>query len=130
MMAARPSLTVELKGLDSSDLPGPDDVPADPDNCRVETTVRVGPAGTASGDDFILYFVTPSWLARNTSEKGLRVLSHTVVISRFEWSEAERAANVLIELAAGASWEEFVRNFSRFAYWEYSEDPAPSWSEL
>jgi len=116
---------VELKGMDSLDLPGLDDEPADPASCRVETTLRIGPVGDTSGDDFTLVFVTPGWLAENIPSEGFRVLKHTVVLPVFQWSAAQRAAGQLIDTARADSWEDFVEQFSRIAVWEYSNDLPP-----
>lgn len=116
----------ELKGMDSVDLPGIDDAPPDPTNCRVEMTIRVGPAGEDSGDDFTLVFVTPSWLADNIAHDDFRLLDYTVVLSEFTWSLAERAADALVENVDAGSWDEFVTAFSRVAFWEYSSDAPPA----
>jgi Immunity protein 8 len=116
----------ELKGMDSVDLPGIDDAPPDPTNCRVETTIRVGPAADDSGDDFTLIFITPSWLAHNIPHDDFCLLEYTVVLSEFTWPLAERAANALVEKVDAGSWGEFVAAFSRIAFWEYSGDPPPA----
>jgi hypothetical protein len=113
--------------MDSTDLPAPEQEPADPANCRVRTTVRVGPAGDDSGDDFTLFFVTPAWLARNLGADDFRVLEYTVVLSRFQWPVAERAARELVASTEPQSWEQFVDAFSRIAYWEYSDETPPAW---
>ena len=115
-----------MKGLDSVNLPALNDEPPDPANCRIETTVRVGPVGDDSGDDFTLYFVTPSWLADNLGIEESLVLQYTVVLPRFRWSSADRAARALIDSIESRSWDEFVAEFSRLAYWEYSGDPPPT----
>jgi len=98
----------------------------DAGNCRVETTIRVGPVGANSGDDFTLFFVTPTWLAENIGPDGFRALDYTVVVSRFEWPVADLAARALIASIEARTWEEFVKGFSCLAYWEYSNAPPPS----
>jgi hypothetical protein len=123
---ARPRFAAELKGLDSYDLPGLDQEPSDPKNCRIETTLRVGPVGDDSGDDFTLFFVTPAWLADNISADEFRVLAYTVVLPTFRWSLAEHSARTLIDSIESRSWEEFAAAFSRLAYWEHSTDAPPS----
>jgi hypothetical protein len=87
----------------------------------------VGPAGADSGDDFTLFFVTPRWLAENIGPDDFRVLGYTVVLSRFQWPIAERAARGLVASTQARSWDEFVEAFSRIAYWEYSHEPPPVW---
>lgn len=111
--------------MDSVDLPARDQEPSDPANCRVETTIRVGPVGDDGGDDFTLFFVTPGWLAQNIAFDDFRLLNYTVVLPRFGWAVAERAARALIASIEAGSWEEFVENFSRLACWEYSTAVPP-----
>ena len=123
----RNDFDVELKGMDSVDLPALDQEPNDPANCRVETNIRVGPVGDDSGDNFALFFVTPGWLAQNIASDDFRLLNYTVVLSSFQWAVAERAARALIASTEAESWEQFVESFSRLAYWEYSTAVPPSW---
>jgi hypothetical protein len=118
--------TAALKGIDSVDLPGLDDQPTDPKNCRIETTIRIGPAGDDTGDDFTLFFVTPSWLSDNIHQGEFRVLNYTVVMPEFTWSAAERAVRSMIERVDAGSWEGFVDAFSQTAYWEYSSGAPPT----
>ena len=114
----------ELKGMESYDLPGLDDEPSDPRNCRIQTTIRVGEVGHEGADNFMLFFVTPAWLADNT-DLGDRVLRYTVVMPEFTWQAAERAARSLTEGVEAESWEEFVGVLSQSAYWEYASNDAP-----
>ena len=119
--------TAELKSMDSYDLPGgADDLPSDPKNCRIETTIRVGEVGSEAGDDFTLFFVTPAWLADNSDQGEFRVLRYTVVVPEFTWDLAARAARSLIDRVDAKSWEEFAGVFSRTACWEY-DDEMPPW---
>jgi len=117
----------ELKAMSSTDLPDGNEEPPDPASCRVEMILRVGPLGDDSGDDFTLFFVTPAWLAANTPVEGFRVLKYTIVVPRFEWPVAERASRGLVGSPQARSWEEFLEEFSRSAYWEYSDDMPASW---
>ena len=112
--------------MDSYDLPGQDDEPSDPKNCRIQTTIRVGEVGCEAADNFKLFFATPAWLADN-ADQGDRVLRYTVVIPEFTWPAAELAARNLIEGVDASSWEEFVDAFSQLGYWEFSRDAPPYW---
>lgn len=115
-----PGFRPKLKGLDSVDLPALGDEPEDSSNCRIETTARVGPADDDSGDDFVVFFVTPAWLAENTGPEASQALLYHVVVPKFTWEAAERAATALITSVRSRSWEEFVEEFSRYAHWEFS----------
>ena len=114
----------ELKRFFSSDLPGLDDEPSDPKNCRIETTMAVGEVGDEAADDFTLFFVTPAWLADN-SDKGDQVVRYTIVVPEFTWDAADRAARSLIEGVDARSFEEFVDVLSQSAYWEFASDDVP-----
>jgi hypothetical protein len=116
---------VEVKGMDSVDLPGLDDEPEDPENCHIETSLRVGPAGEDAGDRFKLFFATPRWLEGHLGADGFRVLQYTVVLRHFVWEDAARAAEALVGSVRAYDWEDFVESFGRLAYWEYSTEPPP-----
>lgn len=115
-----------LKGMDSTDLPDLGEEPPDPLDCCIEVNLRVGTCDKGGADNFLLYFVTPRWLTRKLEEKDHIALEYTVVIQRFSWSNAERAAQSLLASHEAQSWTGFVEIFSRFAYWEYSREPWPS----
>lgn len=116
----------ELKGMDSVDLPGPRQEPADPLNCRIETTVRVGPAHTDGADNFTLYFATPTWLAEHRHASSPEVPEYTLILEKFTWAEAGAAVRQLMASVDARSWQEFVETFSQHAYWEFSDRPIPS----
>ncbi len=114
-----PAFRVELKSLSSRHLPGPDEKPDDPADCRIEVTVGIGEPGDDARDDFDLWFVTPTWLARHADEP--LVPEYYVVINTFTWAAVEAALSGLLEAVPAADWDEFTQEFGRYAHWEFSE---------
>ena len=111
--------------MDSVDLPGIDDEPEDPDNCHIQTNLGVGQVGEVGTDNFTLFFVTPRWLEDHPGADGFLFLEYTVVLRRFVWADAARAAKTLVDSVHASGWEDFVERFGRIAYWEYSQLPIP-----
>lgn len=116
---------VEVKGLDVAELPGLHDEPHDPGNCRITVTIRIGESGVDSGDDFILRFATPKWLANEVATRGRRISRYLIVVPRIAWPEIEAAILDMVSAVDAQSWEEFVERFSQVAFWEFSSDDPP-----
>ncbi len=93
-----------------------------PGNCRITVTARVGPVGDDAGDDFMLRFVTPRWLA---GHPGAGSPPYSVLVPRVSWDVIEHRVADMVSGIDAADWEQFVERFSEMALWEFSPDELP-----
>lgn len=116
-------MRARLKSLRSDDIP---DLarwtPPEPDAFAVPLVLEVGPLGLRGRERFDLLAVSPRWLAERHGREGA-VLGRGLLVL-FEWSFPRVKAFLAreVERCSGATWPEVVRQVSRIAEWEGSDE--------
>jgi hypothetical protein len=116
-------MRARLKSLHSDDIP---DLarwaPPDRESFAVPLVLEVGPLGLRGRERFELLAVSPPWLAERHGQEGA-VLGRGLLVL-FEWSYPRVKAFLAreVERCSGETWPEVVRQVSRIAEWEGSDE--------
>jgi hypothetical protein len=114
----------ELEQLYSADLEihGP---PIDKTHFCLSFQAMIAPSNVEVCHTFQIEICTPSWLASECATQGVVWGRHMFIVGEYDLDQIKFQIEACLKRCAGEAWMEVVKQFSKFAQWEF-EDYQPA----